>query len=736
MVSQHSRHYALLLFRLLLGQDKERLQQEKNSLQQEKDSLAEMRARMQEEYHKAIKTKKVGWENDLHRVTSEKKEKEKALQEASDQLDRTQIQLQLVQQQLRSADSEIKGLRKDKAVVESKLKKAQRTIDESSSASSEFMVLTVQLKEKDEAFEAEQQVLNTLRQEYIELQDQATVLQESTKRLEVQLSEYKSTIESEREQASAQLSEDRRKMEKDLQEAQNQIVALKKEKQNIESSLERSHSNEILLKDTQSQTSYELERMRAELVELENAKHAIEQESQQIRKAVECELQTLKMEHQNEIGDLQRRLNHAGAALKGSETKVEPIIYQNDQNLETYKRVAEQKTLQKLGLQEFLQVQLHQESTTNKDTPAAPLHKIHGGNPRRKVDRRTSSVASVDLISHDQTHVPSSGVKSGKVVHSGAVLPVLFEPVDASMVDDLGTHEHFSQDRVSILGLVPEPVPETQVQDSAMTFKDINQITERAPQNEVDSSSSISELRSDLFDGLSPMCASTPTGLQCKTGSHAPSELSFKAASFHTPRRSVENSMYDPQSCDRPKSRANTASRMKPLSPPSHRYRLDRDNKERAIATEPVRSRHSSSHRSNKTSDQVPSSPDYLHRSPYTARKTYGYHAGKSTTFSDSRRESRSRGLGQISSQKRKSSANHTGSETPAKRYKQSSHSIQPLPIPSSLPRDQERRAPGYPSMPQNSQGSRRTLSRATVTSSISRSLRKKSMSQTSRPLL
>jgi hypothetical protein len=671
---------------------------------------------MQDEYHKAIKTKKVGWENDLHRVTSEKKEKEKALQEASDQLDRTQIQLQLVQQQLRSADSEIKGLRKDKAVVESKLKKAQRTIDESSSASSEFMVLTVQLKEKDEAFEAEQQVLKTLRQEYIELQDQATVLQESTKRLEVQLSEYKSTIESEREQASAQLSEDRRKMEKDLQEAQNEIVALKKEKQNVESSLERSHSNEILLKDTQSQTSYELERIRAELVELENAKHAIE--------------------HQNEIGDLQRRLNHAGAALKGSETKVEPIIYQNDQNLETYKRVAEQKTLQKLGLQEFLQVQLHQESMTNKGTPAAPLHKIHGGNPRRKVDRRTSSVASVDLISHDQTRVPSSGVKSGKVVHSGAVLPVLFEPVDASMVDDLGTHEHFSQDGVSILGPVPEPVPETQVQDSAMTFKDINQITERAPQNEVDSSSSISELRSDLFDGLSPMCASTPTGLQCKTGSHAPSELSFKAASFHTPRRSVENSMYDPQSCDRPKSRANTASRMKPLSPPSHRYRLDRDNKEPAIATEPVRSRHSSSHRSNKTSDQVPSSPDYLHRSPYTARKTYGYHAGKSTTFSDSRRESRSRGLGQISSQKRKSSANHTGSETPAKRYKQSSHSIQPLPIPSSLPRDQERRAPGYPGMPQNSQGSRRTLSRATVTSSISRSLRKKSMSQTSRPLL
>jgi hypothetical protein len=363
---------------------------------------------------------------------------------------------------------------------------------------------------------------------------------------------------------------------------------------------------------------------------------------------------------------------------------------------------------------------------TNEGMPVTPLYKIHAENSRRKVNRRASSVAGVEQLSHDQTRFPSSGVKSGKVVHSGAELSVLFEPVDASMADDLGTRELLGQDGVSILEPVPELVPETQVQDPATTFKDINQILERTPQKKGGSSSSISELGSDLFDDLFHTRASTSTGPQRTTENLAPTNLSTKAISYQTPRRSVENSMHDPQSCDRPKSRANTASRMKPLPPPSHRSRLDRDSQERAFAAKP------SSHRSNKTSNHVPSSPDYIHRTPSIAKMTYGHRAGKATSFSGSRMDSVSRGLGQGSSQKRKSSANHAGSDTPVKRVRQSSHSLPPLSVVSSLPRDHESRAPGNSGVSQNSQGPRSTSSRAMVTGSIPRPFRKKGMSQTS----
>ena len=687
---------------------------------------------MQEEYRKAVEDKEAGWENDLHRVTSEKKEKEKALQEANRQLDDTQMHSQLVQQQLRSAHSEIKSLRKDKIAVESKFKKAQQTIDESSSASSELMTLTGQLKEKDGAFETKQQELNTLRQEYADLQGKATALHESAERLKLQLSEHKSTIKLEHEKASAQLSEYRRKQETALQKAQDQIAALEKEKQSVEASLECSRSNESFLKDMQSRISYELEGLRAELIELGNAKQASEQESQRTRKAVDAELQTLKTEHQNEIGDLQRRLTQADATLKESEAKVKHVIYQEEHELEAHKRVSEQKIQQKLGLQEFLQVQSHQQSMTNKDMPATPLYKTHVENSRKKVNRRTSSMAGAEQLSHDQTRFPSSGVKSGKVLDSGAGLSILFEPVDAFMADDLGTRERLEQDGVSILEPVPEPVPETQVQGPATTFEDINQILERAPQNKRGSSSSISELGSDLFDGLFHTRASTPTGSQRKTESPAPTNLSTKATIYQTPCRPIDNLMHDPQSCDRPKSRANTASRMKPLQPPSHRSGLGRDSQERAFATKPAQSWHNSSHRSNKTSNYVPSSPDYIHQTPSTSKMTYGHRPGQATTFSGSRMDSVSWDLGQSSSQKRKSSANHAGSDTPAKRYRQSSHSIPTLSVPSSLPRDHESRAPGYSGVSQNSQGPKRTSSRAMATGLIPRPSRKKSMSQTS----
>jgi predicted nucleic acid-binding Zn-ribbon protein len=675
-----------------------------------------MRARIEKECYKIVEEKTAQWENNLHCVTFEKDEKGKALKEVSQELDGTRVQLQRIQQQLHNAESEASTLRKDKTALESKFKQAQRTILESSIASSDLAALTEQLEEKDEILKTKEKEFNTMRQDYDDLQGQITALHESVKRFEAQISEHKSTIESERQKSIAQLSESRKKEETAVQEAHNQITELKREKQDVELCWHRSRSSENLLRDMQSRTSCELEGLRAELVKVSNAKEATEEDIRRIREAADEELKTLEAEHRKETRDFQHRLTQAEAVLKESKAKIKHLMDEKDQFFETHKKVAEQRVRPKLAnddkqtfcLEELLDVESHQQTPISRNAPAMTLNNTLFDS-RRQFNRQTSSVAGTEQLSHTRTRVTAGGVKSGSIVNREVELAHPFEGVDASMAIDLGTQERLGPDGVSILEPVPEPVPETQVQVPTLSFKDNNQISVRTEQNRGGSTSSLSDPRSDLFDDLFHTRASTPTGSQHLNGSRAPTKLSIQATSYQTPRRPVKTSMHDSRSFDRPKSQANTASRMKPPPPPNQVDYLDQDRQEPAFDAAPMRSQHNSSHRDNKASNHVPSSPEFLHRTPSTAKMTYGHHAGRPITFGAIRRDSVSRGLDQSSSQKRKSPAKHAGSDTPAKRHRQLSQSIPPSSLPSTLPRDHEGRARGYPGVTQRSQGLKRT---------------------------
>ncbi|KAF2796924.1 hypothetical protein K505DRAFT_415434 [Melanomma pulvis-pyrius CBS 109.77] len=715
-------------------------------LRKDMEDLSERYARIDKDYQKKVQDKEATWMNDLHRVTSERDDKQKALQTAGRELDATREALQRAQQQLRSAESEMKSLSKEKTDVESKLKKLQRVAEESSSASTEIANLKSQQKRKDDAVQVKEQELSTLRQDNASLRNEASALQVSIKQLQDQRIENQSTIQDFGREADNQSAENR-KMETTLQEMKNQIAELKNQNQDLESTLKGSRSIEALLKNAQAKASSELEGLRREIAGLQTAQQAMKQESERTLTEVDGDRKKANAEFCAEIGDLQNRLMQANAALKASETNTQRIGKEIEQALETYKSVTQKKVQQNqqkmeneykqkfdqelqrrmeeireeiveqnrqnIGPREFSQLQAHQRSSTTITTSTASQD-LHGSTPKKKVNRRSATVSTVEGLSGGQENLLLGGLKAAETVQYEDEWSDHFDLADASFANDLGTRERLDMNGVSILEPGLEVVPDVQAEGPLTTFKSFNQHLGPSTCRKRSSTSSLSDPDPQIFSILQgpeskPNCPTRAAESRTPRKNRLPS----KPSNIQTPSRPAQVPIQETHSYDRSTSRANTASRMVALPIPRQFPVLDQASQEHVVSSKSSRSHPSSSQRSKKVSLNMTSSPDHAHRPSSKTTAIYGNHVEMIFSSTPGRGDDAPRVLDQKSSRKRKSSAGYTGRNTRSKRHEQPAQSI-----PSATPRGDQSRDRVVPGVPSHSQEPTHSSSRSSATSS------------------
>ncbi|KAF1938941.1 hypothetical protein EJ02DRAFT_353412 [Clathrospora elynae] len=486
-----------------------------------------------------------------------------------------------------------------------------------------------------------------------------------------------------RQEADYQLSEARQDARSTLQLARDQISTLQQEKRDLLSRFEQTRSNEAKLNNAQTTSSTERDGLQQQLTELRAAKDA---ETLSIRADAAEKNQKLTDSHRTDIGDWSRRLTQTSAALKEKEAEVRRFREESRLKLNSDRRVAETKLLQveqsyrkqleEAKAQSSRDQQQASQSSVVDETPSRPLQNIHAGKNRKKVSRQNHSMLNVAGDSNTQSDyaVGPSQITQTEVSQTRREAPKVYQSL---FEEDAGAEELLDEFSLSLVNREVEQVPETQEFGGlSMSLDDfdqrINQASHHPTKHQNTSSTDLSIISSDEMDQIQrdaqPMSTLMLRGYDRSSSKHNDA--------METPMRSDNVSVSDSHSShshDRPRSQANTASRLMPPPGNVSHHSQPRDQSQGAGAK--VASRRPMYEKiGQKLNSNGKSSPDFMHPPSSASKHTYGQHDTRNSARNEPR-PSTPQAMEQSHTQKRKSSNSRTERETTVKKQRTSSQS-------------------------------------------------------------
>ncbi|ORY05382.1 hypothetical protein BCR34DRAFT_45446 [Clohesyomyces aquaticus] len=548
-----------------------------------KEQITTSKQEMVEKTREKIVEANALWTNELHRLTHEKDEKEKSLQTTTKELDATRDALQRSQQQHRNAESDLNNLRTEKAEIESRLRNFQQTVRDSVALSAELKSLKEQVRLGGSTLEAKESEISTFQQEQRTLREQVTASQESVDQHKTSLEAIGKHFETER----AELQEKHRMA---LKEAEDKVMSLRKEKRDMELALEQARlSANSLLKDTRTEFALEKETLHKEIAELRSAKLQSKLELQHLRKEdVETE-KRLGGALRTEIGELQRRLHESEATLKESQANVIRVESQKKRELELHKM----KTAAKFseisrrasmavnnrcqdgvasGVTDSLGPQSSQQSSAEaptfsqtSGTAAGDGVELQNARPKKKVNRMNNTVSSIIETQRSVHAVERQAAETQPDNH--VEWSDNFHGVDPVLLDGPAVPGRFDENGLLLRERTGEMVPETQ-EESALSFG-FDQFNERINQagtkagSPYKTSSSLSSYDSEVNDIMGREYVAESIPPINPSLSWSPRN---RSVNFVTPDRLRQVPIYDMDPTERPRSQANTASRIAPSS--------------------------------------------------------------------------------------------------------------------------------------------------------------------------
>lgn len=657
------------------------------------------------QYQKDLEEKEATWGNDLHRMTREKDDKARLLQVKTHELEATREALQSVQLQFQSAQANIQSLRKEIDKADSELKTAGKAAQQTIASASEIARLKDELRRNTDAYQCQDQKLDTLRQDYASLQSENAALRRSDERHQSQISEYQSTLQKAHKESEISLEEQRKKDQAALKEACNQVVLLQAQNKDLESSFQQyQNCNSTALKDAKSRFAMDKQDLHAEVAELQSANKALEHEIEHTRTNAAQDLERAALEYSVEVDNSRRQLQQALEALKESEAKCKRVECEKTHELQAHARVTELKMKEKFDEQNrafhaLVEQQANEKAAnmyrqmSQKGAPVSSQHTIahrtphastaqlpssimssspsasqpkNHAKPKKKVNRQSNSVVIAEVSSQGHSKVISSRAEATTDEPSRG--PTLShpnhysEPLDAFALDPV---EQLDENSLSLHDPPAELVPETQEEEFG--FDPFIDLRSQAST----STSQLSDWDPKVIEMLEYEPPRTPLGaMRAATGSPLKDCV---ANNVDSPSRITGKTSQGSGASGRPMSRANTASRM---APPAAYILGDRASQLRKTPSNSASSHQPMSQRSRNTQTTRTSSPDYLQKSSSSATKkhTYGHNSVKDTSSQATRIGTIPAAAHEGQTHKRKTSISRTDPSA-CKRHRSSSQS-------------------------------------------------------------
>jgi hypothetical protein len=647
-----------------------------------------LRDKIAKDYQSKFNEKENSFKSEIRYLTLERDEKEYARQETRTELDAANDQLDQMSKQSKKLESDLHAARKEKLAVEAKLEAAQQP-DPSKLA--ETAGLKEQLRQKTEELQSKTRDYAELERQFTDVSDKATHLQGIHDQLQSEVSQHEPTIERMRQETDRRISEMRQDTQKTLQLTQDQASTLQQEKQSLLSKLEQSRANETELNKAQANYSAEREKLRQQLADMRTAKEAKESEVLRVQADYTERTRKLTERHRTEIDDWSRRLTQTDAALKEAEAKLRLSEDQFQAKLVSDRKRAEDNLLQveqkyKAALQAATKQsgigQQHvSQSSVIQGSPSTGLQNIHAAKTWKKVSRQSNSVLNITGASTAQSSTSTSKPSS---IFQAEVSQTQRERTNLSPTlfdEHAGADDLFDDETgLSLAGHESELVPETQEVGSLSMPQDVfderlaqasQHDRKRQDPSSTDFSSIASEELRQMQKETQPMSKSMLRGHDHSSSKHGSSQLSAKETPMPSDSVSVAGSRSS-HSNERPRSQANTASRMMP--PPNNiSHHFPSRNQAQDGATR-VSSRHALYDQTGqKFSSSGTSTPDFMRPSSSRSKQTYS-HDPRNFVRTGSR-QSTPRAIEQGHTEKRKSSTSQTERDTAVKKQRTSSQS-------------------------------------------------------------
>jgi chromosome segregation ATPase len=465
------------------------------------------------------------------------------------------------------AQLELDNSRKEKLDIDAKLKDLQRTTHDVSSCASELTDLQDRLRQVTDDLERKKKEVTSLESECAQLKASNAELKLHYEQQASEISQHSSRIESLQEENEAERQEERKQGRAAIELAEKQERTILKGIDDLQAKLEQAQLRESKASSTHAALVIECDTLRNQMTELEATQAAkdmhldcvCEKKDEEVRKCRE------------DLDNWRRRCESSEAALKEAQAKIQFQKTEHHKEVEydeqKYKAIVQ--TLEK----ELDKVKAEAASSHNALQTSLPVTSPHAGaahslqNPqtgkgRKKVNRDNRTVLDVTKLSG--AHKPSA------TSHQSP----LASHTDAERNDNL--FDEITQDgTIFLMDPAARQVEDTEeIAGPMMDFYDA--FTIQAGQEasgeskQRQSTSDESSLSSASPEEIAQMLADSQSSMTSKTrnqSENSDKEPLSQQRVAETPPRSIRPSASNfrsPNSTGRPRSQANTASRMMP----------------------------------------------------------------------------------------------------------------------------------------------------------------------------
>lgn len=442
---------------------------------------------------------------------------------------------------------DLAATRNENQELQTKLMDAQNTIAGFGSLSSEISSLRDCLQQRSDELAKRNGAYNSLAHDHAHLQTVITNLQVLCEQLQAENVQQNAEHDSLHQEAEAELLKVRTDLQRKIADEAERVIMLQKEKDELHSKLGQIEANEKALHDNQSTLRVERDNMNMLLAKAEAAKQEIEE--QLLRDRENAAEKVHNVEATNE--DLQHRLRRCEATLKEAEAKNRLEGAEHRKKLD-FDRIKYEDIISALEKAPCVKCRAttgtDPQPSTSKLHISLPITSLKDAKGRRKVNRNNSSVLNVNATSELITR-ESSQESDGKIDHDQN----LFE-------EDYG---------LSIVDPALQSVEDTQqVETENCTTIETRSghgnrwdLTER-----ISSSGNGSDLSPHSSDGLDFVkdYQQQAEGFVLRGLDDDEVQNLCVQQSSEDPILSKISSPPSIQSCGRPRSKANTASRMMP----------------------------------------------------------------------------------------------------------------------------------------------------------------------------
>jgi hypothetical protein len=627
----------------------------------------------------------VGYKNDIHRLTVECDEMKALIQQHEEKSDATKACDEDASRQVAEIRSELEAVRKEKIEAEGRATTAERAAHDAASNSSEIASLKERLQKKAEELQSKVEDYTELERAVAQLESRHTDLKLLCEQQQAEITEHPSEIDSLRSELQSENSLDK-------ESAQAAVQRARKEKEEVEAKLEEAETEKSRLSNIETTLTNELEDLGFQNAELRSAKESSEAQVVQIREEKAKEIRR----YEEDLDTLRREQERSNAALKEAEARI------RRQDAEYHKKIEfdrEKYTARVQSLVEELeeakaaassnQRQQTSQSSVEQQTLSGSLQNIHAEKHRKKVDREAPLVPNA--ASTSGTHVDRNTQHSVVAQRQDTRKHNRGPAHDSNLFDERSSNsdlEKLTDDHSqSILEAPAEQIDDTlDISHIVFSNDDFEERVGHKPlkgsQNRLSDAtdhSPLSRIPTDELEQLGQDVQKSrriSTPASCPRSSGSVKQKSSQDRVVETPTRSDSRSLSLSESQDRPRSQANTASRMMP--PPGNTSRhfekenLISDSNRKSAAYPQGYDKTGNASKRNQGS-----SPDYMHHPSSASKHTYAHHSPETRVRSEQIRDA-SRSYDQAYSQKRKSSVEQDAS------YKKQRTSSQSLPSSSS----------------------------------------------------